>query len=54
MIQKAKLYKNMGDLERKKFDILEKLNKFSEQKETENLAKTLVDTLNFIQEAKTE
>ena len=54
MIDKAMLYNKMGDFEKATFDMLQKLNEFSSNKDAEKLAQTFVDSLQLIKKSKIE
>ena len=54
LIQQAKLYKSMGDLEKEMFDKLQQLDEYSNKKESTGLAKVLIGIDQLIQKLKTQ
>lgn len=54
LIQQAKLYKSMGDLEKEMFDKLQQLDDYSNKKESTGLAKVLIGIDQLIQKLKTQ
>ena len=54
LIQQAKLYKSMGDLDKEMFDKLQQLDEYSNKKESTGLAKVLIGIDQLIQKLKTQ